>query len=156
MQTAACALLLGLLTVGFLSLRFAYSPGDFQEMIRRNEELRRLHQAMLHRRQLMQQAAQAYIAQRCTLAETMQRWQESEQELGQEWPVYRDILRLPPQLSGEERYYGGIMVQVETILRGQPEELAAVLRRLEKEYQQLRADRNRPSSIPKETTEPSR
>jgi hypothetical protein len=105
MQTAVCALVLGLLTVGFLTLRFAYSQGDFQEMIRRSEELQRLERVMLRREQAMRQATQAYIAQRCTLAETMERWRELEQELGQGWPPYQDILlqHLSP-LSDEQRH----------------------------------------------------
>jgi hypothetical protein len=156
MHTAVCALVLGLLTLGCFTLRYAYSPGDFQEIIRRTEENERLEQAMLRRQQAARQAAQAYIAQRCTLAQTMQRWQQLEQQLGQEWPVYRDILwqQLPP-MPDEERHYGGIRVHVEVILRGQPAESAAVLRRLEREYQQLRADRKMPSAMPTKRTEPS-
>jgi hypothetical protein len=104
LQTADFALVLGLLTLGFLTLRFVHSPGDFQEMIRRSDELQRLHQATLRREQIMQQTVQASIAHRCTLAETIQRWQEAEQELGQEWPVDSDILRQPHPLSDLERY----------------------------------------------------
>jgi hypothetical protein len=47
MRTAVCALVLGLLTLGFFTLRSAYSPGDFQEMIRRGEEIQRLERAWL-------------------------------------------------------------------------------------------------------------
>jgi hypothetical protein len=157
MRTAVCALVLGLLALGFFTIRCTYSPGDLQEMIRRSEEIHRLERAMLRRHQAMRQAAQACIAQRCTLAETIQRWQELEQEMGQELPFYSVILRQHPiPTSDEERHYGGILANIEAILRGQPEELAAVLRRLEKEYQQLLADRNRPSAMPMKRTELSR
>jgi hypothetical protein len=146
MHKAVCALVLGLLTLGCFTLRFAGSPGDFSEMLHRSEEIERLQQATLRREQAMRQAAQAYIAQRCTLAQTMQRWRQLEQELGQEWPLYQDILRrhLTP-IADEERHYEGIVAIVDAILRGHPEELVTVLRRLETEYQQLRAYRNRPS-----------
>jgi hypothetical protein len=146
MRTAVCALVLGLLTLGVFTLRFAYSPGDWQEINRRSEEIQRLEQAALRREEAMRQAARSYIAQRCTLAQTMQRWQELEQEFSQEWPVFRDILRRPHPMSDEERYYGLIMDNVEAVLRGQPEKLATVLRRLEKDYEQFQAGRAVPST----------
>jgi hypothetical protein len=59
-------------------------------------------------------------------------------------------------MSDEERYYGSILNYVDTILRGQPEKLAAVLRRLEKDYQQLQADRKIPSAMPTKRAETSR
>jgi heme/copper-type cytochrome/quinol oxidase subunit 1 len=155
MHTAVCALVLGLLALGCFALRYTYSPGDLQDMIRRSEENERLEQVTLRRQQAERQAAQAYIAQRCTLAQTMQRWQQLEQQLGQEWPLFRDVLE-QHAMSDEQRYYGGIRAHVEAILRGQPAELAGVLRRLEKEYQQLRADRKMPSTLPTKRTEPSR
>jgi hypothetical protein len=157
MRTTVSILVLGLLTLGVFTLRFACSGGDWQEVIRRSEELQRLDEATLRRQQAMRHATQAYIDQRYTLAQTMQRWHELEQELGQEWPVYSNILRQKlTSLSDEERHYGGIMAQVEAILRGQPEKLAAVLHRLEKDYQQLRAGRKMPSPMPMRRTELSR
>ena len=156
MHTAVCALVVGLLTLGCFTLRYAFSPGDVQELIRRSEQNQRLEQASLRRQEGKRRAAQAYIAQRCTLAQTMQRWQESEQGFGQEWPVFRDILQQPLPWSDEERYYGSILAYVEVILRGQPEKLAAVLRRLEKEFQHLRADRKKPSTLPTKRTESGR
>jgi hypothetical protein len=130
MHTAICALVLGLLTLGYFTLRYVYSPGDFLEMIRRTEEIDRLKQTNLHHLEALRQAAQAYIARRCTLAQTLQRWKELEQELGQEWPFYRDILRQLPALSDDERRYEVIRGHIKYNLRRQPEKLAAVLRRL--------------------------
>ncbi len=157
MHTAVCALVVGLLTLGCFTFHYAYSPGELQEIIHRSEEMQRVQQATLRHVEAMRQAAQAYIAQRCTLAQAMQRWQELEQELGQEWPLYRDILRLHlVPVSDEERHYGGIVANVRAILQGQPAELAAVLRRLEKEDQQLRTGRKMPSAMPTKRPESSR
>jgi hypothetical protein len=125
--------------------------------VRRSEEMQHVQQATLRHEDGMRQVAQAYIAQRCTLTQAMQRWQELEQELGQEWPLHRDILRqkLVP-LPDEQRHYEGIIANVEAILRGQPEKSAAALSRLEKEYQQLGAGRQDSSAIPTKRTERSR
>lgn len=146
MRTGVCILVPGLLTAGVFTLSFACSPGDWLEIIRRSEELDRVERATLRCEEAKWHLAQAYIAQRCTLAQAMQRWQQLEQELGKEWPVYSDILRHPLQMSDEERHYRGILADVEAVLRGQPEKLAAVLRRLDKDYQQLQAGRAVPST----------
>jgi hypothetical protein len=125
---------------------------DFRQIVqevRRTEEMQHVQQATLRHEEGMRQVAQAYIAQRCTLAQAMKRWQELEQELGKEWPLQRDLLRQHlVSISDEERHYEGIIANVEAILRGQPEKLAEVLSRLEKDYEQLQAGSRRARHCP--------
>jgi len=139
-RTAVVAFVVGLLTLGVFGLRLAWSPSDLQRESRRVEELQRLRRAMDRRTEARQQAAQEWIAQRCTLAETMQRFQE----LDGEWPDYI-TLRRKWWPSDDERHYRVLLAHVGGALEGRPEELAGVLRRLEKDYQQLQASRRMPS-----------
>lgn len=152
LRPAIVVVVIAPLAVCFFCLRSCRDSTGFRlimQEVHRSEEMQRVQQATLRHEDGMRQVAQAYIAQRCTLAQAMQRWQELEQELGQNWPVYQNILRKPlTPISDEERHYEGIVVNIKAILRGQPEGLAAVLRRLEKEYRQFRAGRNRPSATP--------
>jgi hypothetical protein len=55
-----------------------------------------------------------------------------------------------------KKYYRCITWIVRRLLRDRPEEAAAVLCRLEKDYQQLRAGRQMPSTISTERTERNR
>jgi hypothetical protein len=149
----------GLLTLGILGLRFAYSPGDFQKLFqaaRRHEEIKESLRTTGRHSKAIRQAAHEYIVQRCTLSETMQRLQELELQYGQEWPAFGTYLRQPGPCSDEERHHALIIAYGEDNLRGRPEEAAAFLCRLEKDYQQLRADRNRPSAMPTRPPESER
>jgi hypothetical protein len=134
LRTVVVALIVGLLTLGVFGLRLACFSWEFPES-HDNEELQRLKQATDRRIEARQRAAQEYVARRCTLAETMRRFQE----LDHEWPDYVTPNRKwwP---SDEERHYRILLSYIEGILQGQPEELAATLRRLETDHQQLQAD----------------
>jgi hypothetical protein len=152
LRPAIVVVVIAPLAVCLFCLRSCRDSTDFRPIlqeVRRSEEMQHVQQATLRREYGMRQVAQACIPQRCTLAQAMQRWQELEKELGQEWPLHRDILRqkLAP-LPDEQRHYEGIIANVEASLRGQPEKLAAVLSRLEKEYQQLGVGRQKPSAMP--------
>jgi hypothetical protein len=94
------------------------------------------------------------IAQRCSLSEALTR----SQELEREWPGYtaRQSMSHGREWPNPERRYRCITLRVEVILKDRPEEAAAVLRRLEKEYQQLQAGKHTPSTAPTERTERSR
>jgi septal ring factor EnvC (AmiA/AmiB activator) len=135
LRTAVVALAVGLLTLGVFGLRFAWSPSDILREIRRGEEIQGLRRITDRRTEARQKAVQEYIAQRRTLAETMQRFQESDHE----WPYYDAVLWKCS--SDDEKHYRQLIGHVEGALEGRPEELAAVLRRLEKDYQQLQASR---------------
>ncbi|HEY7423474.1 MAG TPA: hypothetical protein VH682_04460 [Gemmataceae bacterium] len=140
LRTVVVVLVVGLLTLGVFGLRLACFPGEFPES-QDNEKFQRLKQATERRMEARQQAVQEYIAGRCTLAETMRRFQE----LDHEWPDFVTSNRKwwP---SDEERHYRVLLSGVEGILQGQPEELAATLRRLEEDRQQLQAGRRTPST----------
>jgi hypothetical protein len=139
-RTVVVALVMGLLTLGVFGLRLACFSGEFPES-HDSEKFQRLKQATDRRMEARQQAVREYIAQRCTLAETMRRFQE----LDHEWPDY-----ITPNRkwwpSDDERYYRILLACVEGILKGQSEELAATLRRLEKDRRQLQVGRRTPST----------
>lgn len=141
-RTALVATIVGLLAVCVFGLRFGCSPSAFQKEIRRGENLERLKQATFRRVEARRQAVQEWIAQRYSLAETMQRFQEWERE----WPDYSAIVRKTQTESDEKRYYRIIGSHVEAVLQGRPEELASALCRLEKDYQQLQAGGQTPST----------
>jgi Flp pilus assembly protein TadB len=136
-RTTVVALVVGLLTLSVFALRMLYPPNEAQED-RRGEELQRLQRATLHRQEARRQAVQEWIARHRSLAETMERFQE----LDHDWPDYSEA-RLREKLpeSDVERHYRLILSYMRAELQGRSEELAAVLRRLENEYQQLQAGR---------------
>lgn len=145
LRTTVIALVVVLLALGVFGFRLACSPSDFQELVqesRRKEALRERERAVLRRRQLYGQAVQDWIAQRCTLAETMQRLQEGDRELKQEWYARYSIR----WASNEDRHYQLIHMYVEMILHERPEELATARCRLQRDYQQLQTNRRRPST----------
>jgi hypothetical protein len=153
----AVALVVVLLALGVFGFRLTCSPSDYQELVqasRRREDLRELERAILRRHQPQVQAVQAWIAQRCTLAETMQQLQEGDREWQQEWPAY--TIKEKGWASDEDRYYQVILTHVEEILRERPEELATALCRLQRDYQQLQADRQRPSTAATDSRERNR
>jgi hypothetical protein len=156
-RTAVVALVVGLLTLGVFGLRFACSPGDYERFLqesRRQEELRDLKQAISRREEAIRQATHDYIAERCTLAESIQRLRQLEQE----WLPSADhnLVRETSGMSDEKRHYELIMNYVRSILRGRSEELATVVRRLEKDYQRLQAGRQTPSTAATKRAERSR
>ena len=158
-RTVALALVTSLLTLGVVGLRFACSPSDWQELLRqsrRHENLREWQRVTLHREESQRQAVQEWIAGRCTLMEVMQRFQELDEESVQQWPLYRTLVQKKSPAAEEERLYQTIRTCVETILHGRPEEMAPVLRRLEKDYQQFGAFRPAPSAARSEGRERSR
>jgi hypothetical protein len=148
LRTSALGFILGLLAVGVFGLRCACLPSEeMREMmktIHRAEEVTRLNQAAQRRLEGKHQAVQAWMSQRCTWEETMQRMQELDEEMEEAWPGYtRMIGRITP-LSAEQRRYQCVFHYVKTVLRERPEELAEVLRRLEKDSQ--RSPPGNPSS----------
>src|SRR5262249_47631748 len=106
-----------------------------------------------------EQVVRDVIAQRCSLKEALARFQELDRELDRvqpaSFPKVSEIRaqKWPSELEGR---YQSIITRVEDLLRGRPEEAAAVLRRLDKDYQQLQAGTQTPSTAPTERTERSR
>lgn len=129
--------------VGF-SLLYGCDSRAWLTAIHHGEELDQLHEFVLNREKSQRQAVQEWIVQRRTLAETMQRFQELDQESDEIWPGRIRIIRTNPKLSAENRSYGSIRHLVESILREHPEELALALCRLEKDFQRLGSWRDSP------------
>jgi hypothetical protein len=148
-RTVALALVVGLLTLGVFGLRFACSPSDWQALLResrRLENLRQWQRVTLHREECQRQAVHEWIAGRYSLAEILRRFQELDRESVQQWPAYRTLVQKKSRAADEERLYQTIRTRIETILHGRPKETALVLRRLEKDYQQLQGDRQKTSA----------
>ncbi|HEY7312648.1 MAG TPA: hypothetical protein VH643_25005 [Gemmataceae bacterium] len=141
-RTAIVAVVVSVLAVCVFSLRFACTPADLSA-IHRNEKLEQLRAATFRRVEVRQRMVRELIDRRRTLAEAIERLEE----LDREWPDYSEASpRVPALGTREERSYRYIRADAEEILRDRPEEAAAVLRRLEEEYQQLRAGEPVPSS----------
>jgi hypothetical protein len=87
----------------------------------------------------------------------MQRLQELERERDEDLPGYSSSTEETTRLSDKQKYYQVIFSCIETVLRERPEEMTVVLRRLEKELQELLADRKKHPAAPvAKPIEPSR
>jgi hypothetical protein len=126
-----------LLALYLVSIRDACSQRDWLRESRRTEEIQRLRQVTRRYQEGQYQAVEEWISQRCTLAETMQRLKELEQERDREWPGYTSTVWVHTQLSDQERHYQCVLDHVKTVLHERPEDLTVVLRRLEKDSKQL-------------------
>ena len=156
-RPAVLVIFVGLLSLGVLALRLAYSPNDDPES-RLSQEVQRLRDATSCREEARQEAVREYLAQRITLAETIQQFQEWDHE----WPDYssiaqRAVAEKAMWESDEERHYEAIIHYVSfLILKRRPLELPQVLQRLEKDFRQLQAGKRTPSTTTTEHTEKSR
>ena len=88
------------------------------------------------------QIAEEVIARRRSLAEAMEQFRA----LDQEWPQFGLGAEKAKALGiSEDEWYGRRVIGwVRTLLYGRPDEAAAVVGRLEKELQELLADRTKP------------
>ena len=155
----------GVLCIGVLALGVVFfdpsclltfpSPWDpdrrdsMAETLARGEQLQQLREASYRRFGAKWQIAQEVIAGRRSLAEAVEQFRI----LNQQWPPIprpeRIILgRLG--MSEEEWDAREVLRFVELVLADRPEEAAAVIGRLEKELQQLLADRKKHSPAPAE------
>jgi hypothetical protein len=123
------------------------------ETLARSEELRQLHEASYRRLGAKWQIAQEVIAGRRSLAEAMEQFRD----LDRQWPDLRSRIRKPEDLWMSEDEWDGraVIDQVRQVLADRPDEAAAVAGRLEKELQQLLAERkkHRPTSAEPRTEE---
>jgi hypothetical protein len=129
---------IAVLATCLFALRFACSPADALDASRRREELQRLERATFRREEARLQVVRELIAQRCTLAEVIEQFQEWDHE----WPDYSSSARLT--IAEEKRRYQQIIGYIEEVLHDRPEELAAVLRWLNKESPRLQAGKPMP------------
>lgn len=150
-RTIAITLIASMLTLGVFGLRFVCAPGAYRQFLRetrRQEELRELERVSLQRRESQRRAVEEWIAERRTLPETFQRFQELEQEwLDQALPDYpTGVWKALSGWPDGERHLRLIEIHAEASLYGRPEELAPVLDRLEKNYRELRTGKQTPST----------
>lgn len=139
LRTAAIVLVVAApLTVWAIAVHFVRMPRDFENIAGRGQALERLEQAIKRREEARSQAVQDLLSQRRTLAETLKHFQE----LNRQWPDLSAMARVAGvKEPDEEIAFQLILRHVELALSGRSEELAVVLRRLEKDYQQLQNGR---------------
>jgi hypothetical protein len=144
LRPAVAVLVVALLVVCAFGLRCASDPAgpaglrDVAREARRDEDLRRLNRATLRREEARQQVVRELLAGRLGLAEALAAFGE----LDREWPDYatpraEETRSIWPR--DEDRRYERIAAIARDLLRERPEELAAVLHRLDEEYRPLRA-----------------
>jgi hypothetical protein len=154
---AVVTVVLPLAVLCCFGFRFACSPvGRLLNEANRREELQQGQQATLHRFESKEQVVRDVIAQRCSLREALARFQELDREFDCDWPASfpkQSEMRARKWPSEVEGHYQYIIAIVQGLLDDRPDEAAAVLRRLEKDYQQLQAGTQTPSTAPMERTE---
>jgi|SRR5579884_287849 len=155
LRPALVVLVVILFAVSLLGLCFACNSTDLRKIIQtalRDEELEQLGGAAYHRIDARKETVRELIVHRCSLSQALARFEE----LDGEHPG--DLLELSRERNGRdfERNYQYIIALIKDLLEDQPEEAAIVLRRMEKEYQQLGVGRQKPSAMPIKRTEPSR
>jgi hypothetical protein len=138
-RTVIVGCVMALLATSFFAFRYACSPADELETIRRREELQRLERATFEREEARRQIVRHWIAGQCTLVEMIAKFQEWDHQ----WPDYSKIARL--MMEDDKRCYQQIAVYIEEVLHDRPEEVAAILSRLEKEYSRLKVGKPSPS-----------
>ncbi|HEY7427745.1 MAG TPA: hypothetical protein VH682_26175 [Gemmataceae bacterium] len=151
LRTASVAVVWGLLALLVLGLRYACNPADWSAILQRREDLDQLEEATLRRGEARQRVVDEVIDGRRTLAEAIEEFQE----LDREWPDYSEVIPAWAE-SRQEIRYRCILAMVKGSLRDRPEELSALLRRLEHEYQQRPAGELTPPPAMTKRTEQSR
>jgi hypothetical protein len=138
---------LGLLGVGVFGLRFACNLPDFREEFR-SAKLAEMRRTTLTRLEARDQVVRNLIAQRYSLAEAINQFRE----LDRQGPGI--VSKAETGQSRQEKNYQFIHLMVEDVLQDHPERASLVLRRLERDYEKLRAERQTPSTTEKEPAEP--
>ena len=112
------------------------------EAIEERERIARFEEASLRRLDTKKQIAEEVISRRRSLAEAMQLFRA----LDQEWPKFGSAEKRLHDLGISEDEWGGrgVIVTVKDVLKHRPDEAAVVVGRLEKELQELLADRTKP------------
>ena len=111
------------------------------EEIVRNEKLDQQEAALHRQRQAKRRVAEEVLARRRSLAEAIAQFRA----LDREWPEFLAAPHGPADLgmSEDERDGRNVLYFVRLVLADRPDEAAAVADRLEKELQQLLADRQK-------------
>jgi hypothetical protein len=150
LQLAAGLLCLGVMVLGVVAFDFACLPtaplpGDsyirppLAEAVARREQLRQMEEATLRRNETKRHVAAEVIARRRSLAEAIELFRA----LDREWPENPPWPHAPADhgRSQDEWDGRGVLDSVRQVLADRPDEAAVVIGRLEKELQQLLAER---------------
>ena len=118
------------------------------EEIARNEQLDQQEAALRRQRQAKRRVAAEVIAGRLSLAEAIEQFRA----LDREWPELPSAPQTAEELgiSAEEWSGRDVLYFVQLVLSDRPDEAAAVAGRLEKELQQLLAERTKHPPAPAE------
>ena len=118
------------------------------EEIARHEQLDEQETALRRQRQAKRRVAAEVIAERRSLAEAIEQFQA----LDREWPDFGPTPHWPADLglSAEEWSGRDVLYFVRLVLADRPDEAAAVVDHLEKELQQLLAERKKRLPAPAE------
>jgi hypothetical protein len=166
LRLAAGVLCLGVLALGIVLFDFAGQltyphrgnsglQASLAEELARTERLKQLRDASYRRVEAKWQVAKEVIAGQRSLAEAIEQFRD----LDRQWPDIRTGIKKPELLwMSEDECDGWVVIrQVEQVLANRPAEATEVVGRLEKELQELLADRKpwRLSSVDP-PSEPSR
>jgi hypothetical protein len=157
LRLASGVLYLGVLALGVVyfdpACPLTHSPrwdsgtrASMAEEVARNEQLKQFREASFPRAEDKWQRAEEVIARRQGLAEDIEQFRE----LDRPWPDLRAGIKRPELVWMSEDEWDGRMVidQVRLDLADRPDEAAAVADRLEKELQQLLAQRKKRPPAP--------
>ena len=159
LRLAAGVLCLGVLVLGvvvfdpacLVNFPYRWDPDkrvSLAEEVERREQMRQMVEATHRRDEAKRQVAEEVIARRRSLAEAM----EIFRALDREWPENRPWPHAPAgvELSQDEWDGRGVLNSVRQVLADRPDEAAVVAGRLEKELQQLLAERKKRPPAPAE------
>jgi hypothetical protein len=155
-QTVVVVILVPL-AVSIFGLSFACDSTDLRRMVRevgRAEKLQQWRRDTLRFSEARVEVVRELIAQPRSLKEALTRLQELDRERPDS--IANSSKTYERYFSHMEEHYQYIIAIARGLLKDRPEEVVAVLRRLEKEYQQLRAGRHVPSAAATERAERSR
>jgi hypothetical protein len=151
-RLAAAVLCVGVLALGVVlfdpACPLTYPPRrdsrkgvSMAEEVARNEELDQREDAIRRRREAKAQLAAEVIARRRSLAEAIEQFRA----LDREWPENHRGPRTPEDFGMSQDEWDGraVLDYVRRVLTDRPAEATAVADRLEKELQQLLADRKK-------------
>jgi hypothetical protein len=143
LRVSALVLIGNLLTVAVFGMFSRCDLRGVLDVYRRSEEFQHWRIALAHHRDGQWEAVGAWMAQRSTLMETMQRLQELDEDMEQAWPGYTRLVVETTKGTLEAWHHQFILDYIKDVLHDQPEEFARARRRLEKEHQQLQAGKKK-------------
>jgi hypothetical protein len=141
--------------VTFLHQWDSAKNASIAEAIGRDERLDQRKEAIRRRREAKEQVAKEVIARQRSLADATGKFRE----LDRQWPDIRADTKMPELvwLSEDDLDGRAVIDQFRQVLADRPDAAAAAGDRLEKELQQLLAERNKRPPAPADAqTEPSR